>query len=182
MSGSVPKTPARRAAISGDTGTRPFTIPDTCLRLTPRASAVCVIVTPSGPMYISLRISPGWAGLCIRPELSMVVFIIHLVRVPGVETEGHAVVLIHPNGITVAMQWMKPHSGHRHLCRLGRGIEGSKDQIQASRVLRLHLASTPCLEERCESLVPETLDHRDQCNLRGDELQPLWLRKTALSG
>jgi hypothetical protein len=26
-------------------------------------------------------------------------------------------------------------------------------------VLRLHLASTPCLEERRESLVPETLDH-----------------------
>ncbi len=45
MSGSVPKTPARRAAMSGDTGTRPFTIADTCLRLTPRASAVCVNVT-----------------------------------------------------------------------------------------------------------------------------------------
>ncbi len=107
----------------------------------------------------------------------MVVFIIHLVRVPGVETEGHAVVLIHPNGITVAMQWMKPHSGHRHLRRLGRGIEGSKDQIQASRVLRLHLAGTSRLEESRESLVPETLDHRNECNLRGDDAQPLWLRE-----
>ena len=89
----------------------------------------------------------------------MVVFIINLVRVPTVETERDAVVLIHPNGITVAMQWMKPHSWHRHLRRLGRGIEGRKDQIQAFRMLRLHLASTPCLEERRESLVPETLDH-----------------------
>src|SRR5208283_957582 len=97
-------------------------------------------------MYISLRISPGWAGLCIRPELSMVVFIIDLVRVPADKAEGHAVVLIHPNGIAVAMQWMKPHSGHRHLRRLGRGIEGGKYQVQAFRVLRLHLASTPCLE------------------------------------
>lgn len=77
MSGSVPKTPARRAAISGDTGTLPFTIPDTCLLLTPRASAVCVIVTPSGAMYICLSISPGWAGFCIRPGFSMVVLEIH---------------------------------------------------------------------------------------------------------
>ena len=89
----------------------------------------------------------------------MVVFIIHLVRVPAVETEGHPVVLINPNGITIAMQWMKPHSGHRHMRRLGRGIEGGKDQIQAFRVLRLHLASTPRSEEGRESLVPETLDH-----------------------
>jgi hypothetical protein len=89
----------------------------------------------------------------------MVVFIIHLVRVPAVETEGHPIDLINPNGITISMQWMKPHSGHRHLCRLGRGIEGGKDKIQALRVLRLHLASTPCLEECSESLVPETLDH-----------------------
>ena len=83
--------------MSGDTGTRPFTIADTCLRLTQRASAVCVIVTSSGPMYIYSRISPGWAGLCIRPELSMVVFIIHVVRVAAVETERHPVVLIAPN-------------------------------------------------------------------------------------
>ena len=89
----------------------------------------------------------------------MVVLIIHLVRVPAVETEGQPVVLINPNGITITMQWMKPHSGHRHLRRLGRGIEGGKDQIQAFRVLRLHLASTPCLEQRRESLVPETPDH-----------------------
>src|SRR5258708_24764718 len=151
MSGQVRKTPARRAAISGDTGTRPFTIADTCLRLTPRASAVCVIVTPSGPMYISLRISPGWAGLCIRPELSMIVFIIHLVRVPAVETERHAEVLVHPNRIAVALQWMEPHSGHRHLSRLGCGIEDSKDQIHASPVLRLHLASLPRLKYPRES-------------------------------
>src|SRR6185312_9692203 len=115
MSGSVPKTPARRAAISGDTAARPFTIAETCLRLTPRASAACVIVTPSGLMYISLRISPGCAGLCIRPELLMVVFIIHLVRVSTVETERHAVVLVHPHTIAASMQRMEPHSRHRHL-------------------------------------------------------------------
>src|ERR1700743_581464 len=146
MSGSCPKTPARRAAISGDTGTRPFTIADTCLRLTPRASAVCVIVTPSGPMYISLRISPGWAGLCIRPEPSMIVFIIHLVGVPAVETERHAVVLVHPNRIAVARKGMDTRSGHRHRCRLAGGMEGSRDQIQAFLVLRLHFSSIACLK------------------------------------
>src|SRR6185437_8569224 len=158
MSGSVPKTPARRAAISGYTGARPFTIADTCLRLTPRASAACVIVTASGPMYISLRISPGCAGLCIRPELSMVVFIIHLVRVSAVETERHAVVLVHPHGIATAMQGMEPHSGHRHLRRLCRDIEGGKYQAQAFSMLRLHFASVPCLEERREPLMPEGLN------------------------
>jgi hypothetical protein len=54
---------------------------------------------------------------------------------------------------------MEPHSGHRHLRRLGRGIEGGKDQVQAFRVLRLHLASIPCLEERRKALMPESLDH-----------------------
>jgi hypothetical protein len=37
----------------------------------PKGSSACVLVTPSGPMYIALRISPRWAGLYIRPELSM---------------------------------------------------------------------------------------------------------------
>jgi hypothetical protein len=54
-------------------------------------------------MYISLRIFPGWAGLCIRPELSMIVFINHLIRVAAVEAEGHAVIFINPNGITIAV-------------------------------------------------------------------------------
>lgn len=86
----------------------------------------------------------------------------------AVESERHAVVSIHPNGRPVAMQWMKPHSGHRHLRRLGGGIEGGKGQIQAFRVLRLYLASIPSLEWRRESLMPETPDHRGRCGERMD--------------
>ena len=43
-------------AISGVTGARPFTIAETCLRLTPSASAALVTVTPSGFIYLSLRV------------------------------------------------------------------------------------------------------------------------------
>jgi hypothetical protein len=67
----------------------------------------------------------------------MEVFTIPLVRVPAVETEGDVVVLISPNELTVAMQWMKPHSGHRRLRRLGCAIEVRKDQkLWQAEILR----------------------------------------------
>lgn len=98
-------------------------------------------------------------------------------RVSAVETERHAVILVHPNGIAAAMQRMKAHPRHRHLRRLGHGIEGSKDQVQAFRVLRLHFASIPCLEKRRQPLVPESLDHGAQCNLIGYHPKPIWLQR-----
>lgn len=69
MSGSVPNTPASLAAISGVTGARPFTIAETCLRLTPSASAAWVTVTQAAPCTSrrgSRRDGPGYAS----PELS----------------------------------------------------------------------------------------------------------------
>src|SRR5690348_12364854 len=131
MSGSVPNTPASLAAISGVTGARPFTIAETCLRLTPSASAAWVTVTPSGPMYISARISPGWAGLCMRPELSMVVFIVDLVCVSPLEAEGHAVIFIHPDRMPPTFQGVISHPRHCHLPDLRRGIEGGQNEAQA---------------------------------------------------
>ena len=78
-SASVAKAAASRMAMSGVSGTRPFTIAEMCLRVTPTASAAAVIETFIGFRYISRRISPGCAGLCI--VVLVIVAIIHLHRV-----------------------------------------------------------------------------------------------------
>src|SRR5580698_1452777 len=98
-------------------------------------------------MYIVFRISPGWAGLCMRPELSMVIFIIDLERVTVLEREGNAIVLINPHRVSAALERVKPRCRHVHLSRMRRGIESGEDQVKALSVLRLYLARISGLEQ-----------------------------------
>jgi hypothetical protein len=54
-----------RNAISGDRSLRSFKKADSACRVTPRALAVSVTLSPSGLMTSSRMISPGWGGLLI---------------------------------------------------------------------------------------------------------------------
>src|SRR5206468_3936817 len=59
LSEDVPKAMERRTAISGLIPARPFRIAERVFRLTPRASAASVTVTPSGSRQRVLMIAPG---------------------------------------------------------------------------------------------------------------------------
>src|SRR5213082_599021 len=73
------------------------------------------------------------------------------------ESERHAIVLIDPYRKPATLEGMEPHPRHVHLSRMRRSIERGQDQLQTLRMLRLHLAGVPCLEQRRKRLVPDVL-------------------------
>ena len=92
------------------------------------------------------------------------------------ESERHAIVLIDPDRKPPTLERMEPHPRHVHLSRMRRSTERGKDQLQALRMLRLYLASVPCLEQCRKCLVPKAFYHRKERNPAGYVMQPIWLR------
>src|SRR5713226_8240323 len=111
----------RRTAISGLIPARPLRMADSVFRLTPRASAACVTVTPRGSRQSVLMISPGWGGLCMRMGTapSVIVLVIDTVCLAN-EVKRHAPVPAHRHGqgaVAVTPEPMKLQPGQRHVLR-----------------------------------------------------------------
>jgi len=60
----------RKPAISGDMPRFPFTSSESVFRVTPSASAACVMVNSKGSMHSCSTTVPGWGGFFIAIVMS----------------------------------------------------------------------------------------------------------------
>src|SRR5437879_4196928 len=133
----------RRTAISGLIPARPFRMADRVLRLTPKASAACVTVTPSGSKQRALMISPGWGGLYMRIATTslVIVLVIHGIRILAHKLERHPPVPADrhgPGALSVTFERMKVKARQRHISRSGGGTQTAQDETKSFSVLCLN--------------------------------------------
>jgi hypothetical protein len=118
-----------------------FTSSDSVFRVTPKASATCVMFKPEGSMHSCNTTTPGCGGffMVMCCFLSVVVNIINILRVtvktenyPPVGSNGHR-----PKAFQLAFEPMQPKPRHVHVFNGRRCVKRSQNIPQLVNVFRV---------------------------------------------
>src|SRR5579862_7673895 len=141
-----------------------LTSSESVLRVTPRASAACVMVKPDGSMHSCNTTRPGWGGffMVMGPSPSlMVIDIINVLRA-AVEAEGNPLVGANGHGpktLHLAFERVQPEPRQVHVGNAWGGMKRRQNISQFADVFRVYAARVVMLEEPFQSLVADCPYH-----------------------
>src|SRR5437016_5018902 len=164
VSALPPKTLNSLTAISGDMPRLPFTSSESVLRVTPRASAACVMVKPKGSIHSCNTTMPGWGGFFMGMDSCLRLVVIDIINVLRflVKAENHSPVGAYrhrPEAFQCSLKQVQSEPWQVHMANRRGGVKGRQNIFQLSRVFRVHSAWIVQLKEPFQSLVAETFYH-----------------------